>query len=175
MRFRKNAILVFTTLVILAFAGVAMGVNLDQGAVLDDITVQDISGKDVHLSDYRGKVVVLTFWSTWCTRCLDELTFLNENYGSIEELVIIAVNQDSDKEINVKRAERFINKIGNATFKLVFDDGYKLWDRFGINALPTAIIIDREGRVNYIEPNFYFASPDNFRKAIGNLLVASRH
>ncbi len=89
----------------------------------------------------------------------------------MDELVIIAVNQDSDKKVYRSRVEKFVKRIGAEDFKLVFDEGYELWDRLGINALPTSIIIDREGKVTHIEPNFYFASPDNFKRVIGKLLL----
>lgn len=174
MKFGKHIIALITILVFMSASGSVFGVNLDEGTVLDNVSLQDMNGKDLHLKDFKGKVIMLTFWSTWCSRCREELTFLHDTFGDEEDLVIIAVNQDSDKEINRKRVEQFVSGIGDVAFIVVIDEGYELWDRFGINALPTSIIIDREGKVTYIEPNFYFESPDNFRKVIGDLMVGSR-
>lgn len=168
-------IVMLSVIVILLFTSpYAYGVNLKLGTVLDDISFEDVNGKDLDIAEFRGKVIMLTFWSTWASRCLEELTFLNRQFGNLDDLVIIAVNQDSDKEVNTTAVEQFVNGIGETAFKVVYDRGYVLWDRFEINALPTSIIIDREGKVIHIEPNFYFDSPDNFRRVIGELLVEKK-
>jgi peroxiredoxin len=174
MKRRKHIILVIAILALILVSPTVYGVNLELGTFLDDVSVKELNGKDLQISQFRGKVVLITFWSTWCNRCREELTFLNENFRNIEDLVIIAINQDSDKMINRKRVEKFVVGIGDVDFKVAVDNGYRLWERFGINALPTSIILDREGKVTHIEPNFYFDSPDNIRKAIGDLMVGSR-
>jgi peroxiredoxin len=144
-------------------------ITVDRCSYMGDIILKDISGETFQLKEYKGKIIFVTFWSTWCMRCKKELMYLHENFGNKRDVAIITVNQDSDKKINEIKVKEFIDEIGAHELRVAVDRSYKLWDRFGLNALPSTIIIDSEGRVAYAESNFHIDSPEIIEKEFNKL------
>ncbi len=101
-------------------------------------------GKPVSLEQYRGKVVVVTFWASWCTYCLRELPVLNtlqEHAGGL--LQVIAVNvEDSAADYRVMMRQMKQYSITQAR-----DARGSIAETYGVNAYPNLWIIDREGRI----------------------------
>ncbi len=100
--------------------------------------------KTIDLSKYRGKVVYLDFWASWCTPCKHSFPWMNklqEQYGS-EGLEIIAVSLDTSR----KDAEEFLAKIP-ANFDVAFDERGKTAKIYKIKAMPSSFLIDRQGRL----------------------------
>ena len=108
------------------------------------------SGKQartVRLSDFRGQVVVLNFWASWCGPCRQEMPDLQAEYArhaQTRDLTILAVNALSlDSR---QAAERFIEEMG-VTFPVVFDASGDVLERYRVRGLPSTFFIDREGVV----------------------------
>ena len=107
-------------------------------------SVTDLSGRTMNSADWRGKVVLINFWATWCPPCLAEipdLIALQEKYR--EQLIVIGISEDEDPPESIKRfaAEKEINyPIVMSTPEL-----QKLFP--GVMALPTTFVLDREGRM----------------------------
>ncbi len=149
---------------------------LQAGDTAPDFTVEDIDGKSVTLSDYRGKVVFLAFWASWCPRCMEELAFLQGLYtGLAKDLVVLAVNQETQNlsPTHVSKLKEEISGLG-IQFPILLDKDLEVWKSFCINALPTSVILDREGKVRFAEPNYYWASQKNFRAVLEELGVSQR-
>jgi thiol-disulfide isomerase/thioredoxin len=94
------------------------------------------------LGAYRGKVVVLDFWASWCVPCRRSFPWLNEmqdKYGD-DGLVIIGVNVDADPE----EARAFLDQFP-ADFEIVYDAKGELAERYGIIAMPSSYVFDRHG------------------------------
>ncbi|HYA26086.1 MAG TPA: TlpA disulfide reductase family protein [Terriglobales bacterium] len=116
-----------------------------KGDVAPDFTLQSLDGRTVHLSDYRGKAVLLNFWATWCAPCKIEMPWfveLQKEYGP-EGLQIVGVAMDdaSPKEIADFAKEMGVNYpvlIG----KEAVGDAYG-----GVQFLPESFYIDRNGKV----------------------------
>ena len=108
-----------------------------------DITVRTIDGKIVRLSDYKGKVIIVDFWATWCKPCrksIPDFNRLKEEFG--DDLFILGLSKDeSPEDVKAFMKEIPINyPVAMATRKLE--------ERFGgILGLPTAFLIDRNGRI----------------------------
>lgn len=152
-------LLLFTTLP-------ASAVSLQSGDSAPEFTLPDIDGKAITLSAFRGKTVLIVFWSTWCSRCSEELVFLRDNFGHQEKDVsVILVNQDSEKTVPLERIVDMRNTL-SLPFPVIVDSGLFLWEQFGINALPTTVVIGKDGRVAYAESNFYWATPEKLLAAI---------
>ena len=110
---------------------------------LADLTLRDLDGQAVKISEYAGKVVLLTFWSTTCGQCESEIPWFNEFRQKYSDhgfdVVGIAVDQDESGRINRYMASRPIN------YRVVLGDGAET--RREVTSIPTTFIVDRSGRI----------------------------
>jgi cytochrome c biogenesis protein CcmG/thiol:disulfide interchange protein DsbE len=103
------------------------------------------------LEAYAGKVVLLDFWASWCSPCLQSFPWMNElqqKHGG-EGLVVLAVNLDQDRKL----AEAFLGKTP-AKFKIEYDPNGAVARQFGVQAMPTSFLIDRTGKVRVRHAGF---------------------
>ena len=127
--------------------GAPLGAGEVAGAVAPEfeLPVLDSNGKNLKLSELKGKAVVLNFWATYCVPCKTEMPWLVElqkQYGA-QGLQILGVMKDGDRE---KTASEFIKKVGVNYPILVGTE--KVEDFYGgISGLPTTFFIDRSGKV----------------------------
>lgn len=121
-----------------------------------DFTLQDQYGNLHTLSDYKGKVVFLNFWATWCPPCLKEMPDIEQiykDYGQNEEdVIILGVANPSGEEYpnNNDESKEYIIKFledNGYTFPVVFDETGELLREYFINAFPTTFLIDKEGNI----------------------------
>lgn len=113
-----------------------------------DFTLSDLSGNEISLSDFKGKVVLVDFWATWCPACLyaiPELVKLHNEYGE-QGLVILAVSLDDPAKADNGFLKAFKEK-HRMDFTVLRGDQHVLKDYFenGRVGLPTTFIIDRDG------------------------------
>lgn len=140
-------------------------VTLTTGEPAPDFSLPDIDGNTVTLSQLRDKTILIAFWSTWCSRCEEELSFLRDQFDQRDDVAVILINQDSESKVNLKRIAELRTKF-KLRFPILVDSGLVLWDRFGINALPTSVVIGKNGKIVFVEPNFYWASPEKILQAV---------
>ena len=146
-------------------AAPSWSVTLMPGEQAPDFSLPDIDGKTVTLSRLGDKTVLIAFWSTWCSRCEEELSFLRDQFDRRDDVVVLLINQDSEKNVSPRRIAELRAKLG-LRFPIIVDSGLVLWERFGINALPTSVVIGRNGKILFVEPNFYWASPEKILRAV---------
>ena len=105
----------------------------------------DLDGKPVSLADFKGKVVILDFWATWCAPCRDEIPGFVELQKKFADkgLVVVGVSMDQEGAAFV---QRFVKENG-VTYPVVLGDPEVSAAYDGIDALRTTFIIDREGKV----------------------------
>ena len=125
--------------------------SAEDGIKAIDFELKDQFGKIHQLSDYKGKIVYLTFWTTWCKNCVAELPILNqlyEEYGFNEDDVAILtiaspnVGREGDEEY----IKSFIEQNGY-TLPVLMDDGGMIASYYGIQAIPTNFVIKPDGTV----------------------------
>jgi thiol-disulfide isomerase/thioredoxin len=107
--------------------------------------LQDVDGKTVRFSDFKGKVVILDFWATWCGPCKAEIPSfiaLQNEYGT-NGLVVVGISVDEDGAAVVKK---FAQHLG-INYPVLLADQKTPQAFGGIEAIPTTFIIDREGRI----------------------------
>lgn len=111
--------------------------------VAPDFTLKDLNGKDVKLSDYRGKIVILNFWAVWCKYCKDEMPDLNELNKELEkgnEAVILAVDvQESPNTVNKYLSSNNIN------LNVLLDQDGSVTQTYGVTSFPTTFILNKDG------------------------------
>ncbi len=113
-----------------------------EGTELLDFELQDLKGNNIKLSSYRGKVVFLNFWATWCPPCRSEMPSMETLYKEYRDrgLEILAVDLQEDRE----RVEAFFKEYG-LTFTALLDTSGKVGAMYGARSIPTTYIIDRKG------------------------------
>jgi peroxiredoxin len=163
----------FTALVLALFAILPVAASalcVEVGKPAPDVTLPTIDGQNVTLSSYRGKIVLLAFWASWCPRCIEELTFLQGIYKMSPDIAVLAINQESQ---NISRAHieriRKTLKESKIDFPVLIDRNLDAWNTFCINALPTSIILDPKGTVRFAEPNYYWATQDKIADIIAEI------
>lgn len=123
----------------------------EEKIIAPDFTLIDQYGNTHTLSDYRGKVVFLNFWATWCPPCRMEMPYIeeiyNDNNQNFEDVVIIGVaGPNIGKEGDEQYIIQFLKDEGY-TFPVLFDDTGRTMAQYGIQALPSTFIIDKEGYI----------------------------
>ena len=108
-----------------------------------DFTLPDLDGKEHTLSDYRGKVVFLNFWATWCAPCKEEMPSMQVLYETFKNrgLEIIAVSIDKDGAEGVKE---FVEAYG-LTFTVLHDPRGKVKEKYKTTGVPETFIVDQNG------------------------------
>jgi thiol-disulfide isomerase/thioredoxin len=122
-----------------------------------DFTGYSASGDTIKLSDYKGKVLVLDFWASWCKPCKEEFPFLIELYNKYpnKDFSVLTVNLDDESSKIIK----FLSHVSDEVpFKIVFDKESKLPTLYNVDAMPSSFIIDKKGVIRYL--NIGFKSDD---------------
>lgn len=109
-----------------------------------DFTVVDANEQEVHLSDYRGKIILVNFWATWCGPCKEELPMLESYYREHqdENFVLLAVNVSDRPE----DALAFYEAAGYS-FPLAFDPPGNVLIELGARGLPVSLLVDEQGHL----------------------------
>jgi peroxiredoxin len=113
--------------------------------IAPDFTLRALSGESVSLSQYRGKVVFLNFWATWCPPCRAELPSmqrLNEVFAG-RDFVMLAVNVEED---GAKVLPEFLRQFPHS-YQILLDDGGQAQKLYGVDKFPETFVIDKQGRV----------------------------
>ena len=111
-----------------------------------DFTLQDTSGKTHTLSDYRGRPVIINFWTTWCPPCREELPSMNRAWHMIEKegIALLAINMGEDEDTI------FIFSADYPTdFPVLMDRSGEVIEQWPVKGLPTTYVIAPDGRIAY--------------------------
>jgi peroxiredoxin len=110
-----------------------------------EFALKDANGQTVHLSDYRGKVVLLDFWATWCGPCKIEIPWFQEfeRQNKDKGFAVIGVAMDEEGWDVVKPFAKYVG----INYRLVIGDETITQLYGGVEAMPTTFLIDREGRI----------------------------
>ena len=164
---RGAAALALATGLLLGTQASAAGV----GQKAPEFTAPALDGaKNVSLGAYRGKVVYLDFWASWCPPCLTSLPLLEELRKQFpsDQFQILAVNVDQDPE----KARKFLQrtKVG---YPSATDPKGRIPESFGIETMPTSFLIDRRGVIRHVHHGFRKGDVAPLRERIAKL-VATR-
>ena len=109
------------------------------------ITFSEMTGDTVPLSDFRGKLLVVNLWATWCAPCLREMPSLDRLQSQFgDRLAVLAVSEDRGGS---KTVEPFITKLGLKSVEFFVDPKSEVGHALKVRGLPTSVLIDREGKV----------------------------
>jgi len=145
-------------------------VALEDNLPAPDFTFPGLDGKMVSLADYRGKVVLVNIWATWCKPCVDEMPSMEKLYRNFkgQDFEILAVSIDAP---GLKAVAPFMKKY-NLTFPALIDSEGAIKTVYGITGVPESFIIDKQGilikkivgPVNWATPNIFRFFSELIRK-----------
>ena len=119
------------------------------------------------LSAYKGKVVYLDFWASWCTPCRLSFPWMSQlqaRYGR-DGLVVIGVNVDHDRAL----ADEFLSA-NRGNFQIVYDPHGALAGKYDFKDMPTSFLIGRDGKVRSVHPGFFPNREENYAADVKALL-----
>lgn len=108
-------------------------------------------GKNVELADYRGKVVYLDFWASWCPPCrvsLPQIESMQKALGA-EDFEVVAINLDEDKHA----ARQFLKRFP-VSYTVLSDEKGEVAKRYALPGMPTSYVVNRNGKVTMIHKGF---------------------
>lgn len=117
----------------------------DNSSKAPDFTLSNISGEDVSLSDFKGKVIIVDFWATWCPPCrkgIPDLISLKNEYKDKVEVIGISLDRENTKA----GVPDFVDRMG-INYPVVYFNDKVINDFGGVNAIPTTFIIDQDGNI----------------------------
>jgi thiol-disulfide isomerase/thioredoxin len=111
------------------------------------LELEDLAGRVHRLEDYRGQVVLVNFWATWCPPCVAELPGMRRLAERMAErpFALLAVNAGEGKG----RIYKFLGVIGRVEFPVLLDGSRRAYDRWEVQVLPTSYLVDPQGSVRY--------------------------
>jgi Thiol-disulfide isomerase and thioredoxins len=153
-----------------AALGSALAVSSLVGAsasVAPGFALPSRSGDTVSLDKYKGQVVMLNFWASWCGPCRQEMPLLDQMHKRYSALgfTLIGVNV----EANTKDAERWLSETP-VSFPVVFDKESKVSKLYDVSAMPSTVFIDRKGNVRYLHRGYKAGDESEYLNQIRALL-----
>lgn len=121
------------------------------GVEAPDFVLKSMSGENLRLSEYRGEVVVINFWTSWCGDCRESMPALNDLYERYREVgfELLSVNIDRKQDDAYEMAVSL-----GMSHPVLFDKGQKVSKEYEVESLPVVLFVDREGVVRHVNEGY---------------------
>jgi len=151
----------------LAFAAAAADLKPWTGGATPELALADLAGKEHRLADYRGRVVLVNFWATWCEPCREEMPSIDKLRSSLDgkPFAVLAVNLAEP----LSRIEKFAAAVP-VGFPLLRDRDGTASKAWKAKLLPASFLIGRDGRIRYVAYGELDWSSDAVRARVAELL-----
>lgn len=132
-----------------------------------DFTLASNKGQNIRLAEHRGEVVMINFWASWCGPCRQEMPILEELYSRYGRagFTILGVNV----EPNPKDADKILKDIP-VSFPVLYDTESKVSQLYKVEAMPSTVLIDRNGNMRYLHLGYKPGYEDAYRDQIKELI-----
>ena len=110
----------------------------------DGLTFLDAKNKQLNLSDFKGNLILMNFWATWCAPCKEEMPSLDllQKQENLDKLKIFPINVGQD---NLENSLKFFEDLKIKNLKIYFDSPITLAKKFGLRGIPTSILFNKDG------------------------------
>jgi len=149
------------------FAATSLAASDLTGQSAPDFALKSSSGENLRLSEYRGDVVMVNFWATWCGPCRQEMPLLDQLYSRYQRVgfSLLGVNIDDDSS----KAMNMVSELG-VSFPVLFDARKDVSRLYKVDAMPVTVLIDREGMVRYVHHGYEPGIEEKYLDQIRSLL-----
>lgn len=154
----------------LTFCGLVLAMLSSLGVAstaAPDFTLKSNSGSNLRLQEYRGQVVLVNFWASWCGPCRTELPALNALQTQFQDLgfTVLGVNVDQQKG----EADKLLQQIP-VNFPVLYDSENKVSEMYNVVAMPTTVIVDKNGNVRHLHRSYKPGYEDKYAAQIKELI-----
>ncbi len=154
-------------IILAIFAASSLASSTLEGQSAPDFVLKSSAGNNLRLSEYRGDVVMINFWATWCGPCRQEMPLLDDLYGRYQRVgfTLLGVNIDDDS----RRAMKMIEELG-VKFPVLFDESKDVSKLYAVEAMPVTVLVDREGTVRHVHHGYKPGYEEKYLTEIRSLL-----
>jgi peroxiredoxin len=137
------------------------------GQAAPTFTLKSQSGKNLSLREYRGQVIMINFWATWCGPCRQEMPALNALYEKYRSagFMLFGVNVDGESANAAQMADRL-----KVSYPILFDTDKRASALYRIDAMPMTVLVDRDGKIRYVQPGYRAGYEEKYQAEIRELL-----
>ena len=164
---KKVALMAVVCASVLALYSVAAMAIPSKGKA-PDFTLKSRKGGNVKLSEYRGKVIMINFWASWCGPCRKEMPLLEELYQRYKDggFTLLGVNVEEDSA-----AAKDLLKEVRVSFPILFDNENKVSQLYNVEAMPSTVILDRDGNMRFVHKGYQPGYEDEYQKQVRELIL----
>lgn len=156
----------FSLLLLLSFSSSVFAAKQISGPA-PDFTLKTLSGKNVKLSEMRGTVILLNFWASWCAPCRLEMPLLSDLHNKYKDLGFAVLGVNVEEDTNMARryiADRPVD------FPILLDNTNKVSKLYKVIAMPTTVLIDRDGNMRYLHQGYKPGDEKKYKKMVKKLI-----
>jgi len=148
-------------------AAASLAASSLEGTAAPDFALKSAGGGNLRLSEYRGDVVMINFWATWCGPCRQEMPLLDDLYSRYERVGfrLLGVNIDDDS----RRALQMMEELG-VSFPVLFDEKKEVSRLYQVEAMPVTVLVDRTGTVRHVHHGYKPGYEEKYLTEIRSLL-----
>jgi peroxiredoxin len=163
---------IFTRILMNVLAVFLMSISLkaaalDIGQLAPDFTLKSTQGENLNLTEQRGQIIVINFWASWCGPCRKEMPILESLHSKYNSLGVSVWGVNVEQENQA--GKDFLADL-NLSFPIFFDSSNKIAADYQVEAMPTTVIIDRNGQVRHVFRGYKDGYEKKYAKAIKSLV-----
>ena len=158
-----NRLIVVVLLALGSVASHAVGIREEA----PDFTLKSLDGSNLRLEEYRGQVVLINFWASWCGPCRQEMPLLDRLHHRYEDtgFAVLGVNVEGE----VAPAQKIVDKT-NVTFPVLIDEKQKVSEMYSLEAMPSTVVVDRDGVIRYIHLGYKPGDEEKYVEVVKQLI-----
>jgi thiol-disulfide isomerase/thioredoxin len=169
MKHRIAAILTATVATALLSTVPASGAGSSSSGPAPQFSLESRGGPKISLAQYKGQVVMLNFWASWCGPCRQEMPLLENIYKKYNKMgfTLIGVNVEPDS----KEAEGFLKQLQNpVSFPVIYDKDSTVSKAYDVQGMPSTVIIDRKGNIRVLHRGYKPGDENEYLDSIRSLV-----
>lgn len=154
------------SLMVFSFS-VAQAKSVKVSGKAPNFTLKSLSGKNVKLSEFRGQVVMINFWASWCGPCRQEMPLLEKIYKKYKRLgfTLLGVNVEEDS----RAAKNWLKDV-TTSFPILLDNTNKVSKLYKVSAMPTTVLIDRNGNMRFLHKGYKPGYENDYKREVKKLI-----